>query len=67
MFLSERWRYQNIMVFPTFAIKVAQHTYIRVIQVNVLIYLLCVHLYFVNEILSLELDISRYFSNRVSA
>ena len=42
MFLSETWTYQNIMVFTTFAIKVAQHTYIRVIQVNVLIYLLCV-------------------------
>ena len=37
-FLSERWTYQNIMVFITFAIKVAQRTYIRVIRVNMLIY-----------------------------
>ena len=37
-FLYEKWTYQNIMVFITFAIKVAQRTYIRVIQVKVLIY-----------------------------
>ena len=38
LFLSERWTYQNIMVFIPFAIEVAQSTYIRVTQVNVLTY-----------------------------
>ena len=64
---SERWTYQNIMVSITFVINVAQRTYIRVIQVNVHIYignLLLVHLYFVNEILSLDLRISKCFSKQ---
>ena len=38
LFFSERWTYKNIMVSITFAIKVAQNTYIRAIQVNLLIY-----------------------------